>query len=229
MWRKLFLRSEATKLKRYEPILQGADHILGIAKHETAYFKSTYGSGIFIPAFHRFEEVNSLPGSGDYILFHGNLGVAENSEIFLKLASGVLSRTNYPVIVAGKNPSERFRKKVARYPKIKLVANPTDQELDELILNAQVNLLQTYQATGIKLKLLHALFLGRHCLVNNHMVEGTGLDQLCTLVNSKEEFFLKLDELMALPFNEEQIRIRKKALKEFSNRAGAEKILRLLA
>lgn len=226
--RKLFLRSESNKLKRYEKILHHADMILGIAKHETVYFNNTYGNGIFIPAFHQSEEVISNPGTGNYILFHGNLGVPENSEIFLKLASEALSRSNHPVVVAGKNPSERFRKKVARYPTIKVVANPTDQELDDLIMNAQVNLLQTSQSTGIKLKLLHALFSGRHCLVNAPMVEGTGLELLCTVSNSNEELLLKLDELMVLPFSEEQIRIRKKALKDFSNRAGAEKILRLL-
>jgi len=34
---------------------------------------------------------------------------------------------------------------------------------------------------------------------------------------------------MLLAFEESQIRTRKKALQEFSNRAGAEKILRMLA
>ena len=229
LFRKVFLRTESSKLKQYEKLLHQTDHILGIAKHETEYFNSTYGNALFIPAFHRFEEVSSLPGKGDYILFHGNLGVPENSEIFLKLAADILSKTNYPVIVAGKNPTERFRKKLSRYPRIKVIANPTDQELDGFIQNAQVNLLQTSQSTGIKLKLLHALYSGRHCLVNTHMVKGTGLDHLCSVAGSKEELITILDELMGLPFDEAQIRERKKILKEFSNRAGAEKILRLIS
>lgn len=229
LFRKYFLRSESRKLKRYEPILHQANHILGIAKHETEYFSRTYGNSVFVPAFHRFEEVESLPGKGDYILYHGNLGVAENSGIFLKMAAAALSKTNYPVIVAGKNPSVRFKKRIARYPQIRLIANPTDQELDGLIQNAQVNLLLTSQSTGIKLKLLHALFLGRHCLVNTLMVEGTGLNQLCIVSGRKEELISNLNLLMELPFEESQIRARKKALKEFSNRAGAEKILRLIS
>ena len=60
LFRKLFLRSESGKLKRYERILEHADHILGIAKHETAYFKEKYGNALFIPAFHRFEEVSCV-------------------------------------------------------------------------------------------------------------------------------------------------------------------------
>jgi hypothetical protein len=118
---------------------------------------------------------------------------------------------------------------VARYPNIRLVADPSDQELDELIAQAQINLLFTKQATGIKLKLLHALFAGRHCLVNPEMVEGSGLEGLCTVTTSGRELEDKIHDLMLQTFDESQIRIRKKALQEFSNRASAEKILRMLA
>jgi len=226
---KLFFRSESVKLKQYESILHHTDHILSIARHETKYFKESYGNAIFIPAFHGFEEVSSLPGSGTYILYHGNLGVVENSEMFLTLARERLSRIPYQVIVAGMKPSLRFKKKVARYPNIRLVADPSDRELDELIAQAQINLLYTKQATGIKFKLLHALFAGRHCLVNPEMVEGSGLEALCTVATSGRELELQIHDLMLQAFDESQIRIRNKALQEFSNRASAEKILRMLA
>ena len=226
---KLFLKIEANRLKRYENILHHADYILGIAKHETAYFSETYGNALFVPAFHRFEELTSLTGSGKYILFHGNLGVADNSEMFLSLARKSLSKTPYEVVIAGKNPSMRFQKKVSRYSNIRMVANPSDQELDELIGNAHINLLFTPQSTGIKLKLLHALFAGKHCLVNPEMVDGTGLSKLCIVADSVNNVERHLHELMNRPFTEKEILERKKALKEFSNRAGAEKILRVLA
>jgi len=226
---KLFFLSEAGKLKRYEKILYCASHILSIARHELKYFREKYGNANFIPAFHRFEEISSQPGSGTYILFHGNLGVVENSEMFLRLAREQLCHVPYQVIVAGKNPSSRFRKKVARYPNIRLHANPGDPELDTLISQAQVNLLFTGQSTGIKLKLLHALFVGRHCLVNPEMVEGSGLEELCTIARSGRELELQIHDLMLQPFDESQLRRRKKALQDFSNRASAEKILRLLS
>lgn len=229
IFRKLFLRTESRKLKRYEEKLRFADHILGIAKHETAYFESKYGNALFIPAFHRFEEVSSREGSGDYMLYHGNLSVAENSEMFLKLTREALGLMGIPVVVAGKNPSERFIKKLAAFSHIRVVANPSDGELDELIQNAHVNLLYTEQATGIKLKLLHALFAGRHCLVNSQMVEGTGLSSQCIVDRKDENLSKLLEKIMALPFNRVQVMERKKALKDFSNRAGAEKILRLIS
>ncbi|MEN8155988.1 MAG: glycosyltransferase family 1 protein [Bacteroidota bacterium] len=228
LFNKLFLYTEAVKLKPYEAVLKHADHILGISKSETTYFEKAFGQAHFIPAFHRFEEVNIEPGTGGYILFHGNLGVPENSDVFLRIGQHVLSKTTHRIVVAGKNPLKQFLRKVSAWSNVEVIANPSDDEMDLLIRNAQVNLLYTAQATGIKLKLLHSLFGGRHCLVNREMVEGTGLDHLCRQADRPDEMISSLEELMELPFTAEQINERKATLQDYSNRAGAEKILRLL-
>ena len=228
IFNKVFHYIESLKLRRYEPVLKQADHILAISRPEAEYFNSSYGKTHFIPAFHRFEEINIKPGIGNYILFHGNLGVAENSDVFLRLVMNVLSITEYRVIVAGKNPPKRFARQLNSFQNIELIANPEDEEMDTLIQNAQVNLLYTSQSTGIKLKLLHALFSGRHCLVNREMVEGTGLAHLCVEANLPDEMIQSLEELMKMPFTEKQIMERKSALMDYSSRAGAEKIIRLL-
>lgn len=226
---KLFFRWEAAKLLKYEKTIGRADHILSVARHEAAYFKKKYGNSIFIPAFHRFDEISCQPGSGNYILFHGDLSVPDNSETILDLSRRVLDRLPYQVVVAGKNPSMAFRRKIARFPNIRLVADPGDRELEDLIVQAHINLLLTRQATGIKLKLLHSLFAGRHCLVNPAMVEGSGLDELCIVAGSDMEMERHIHGLMQQSFDESELRRRKKALKDYSNRAGAEKILRLLS
>ncbi len=120
------------------------------------------------------------------------------------------------------------QKRLSAYSNIRVIANPGDAELDELIGNAHINLLFTYQSTGIKLKLLHALFAGRHCLVNPVMVHGTGLSSLCSVAESADSLEAHLHELMKRSFSSEEVQERKKALKEFSNRANAEKIIRIL-
>ncbi|MCP4313499.1 MAG: glycosyltransferase [Bacteroidetes bacterium] len=228
LYDKFFLFTESKKLRRYEKILGMADHILGISMPETAYFQERYGHSTLVPAFHRFDEISITEGMGDYILFHGNLSVAENSDVFLRIAGNVLSKISHRVVVAGKNPSRSFIRKLEAWPHIELIANPGDKELDLLISGAQVNLLYTAQSTGIKLKLLHALFGGRHCLVNTEMIEGTGLEPLCRLADEPQDMIGQLDELMNLPFTLQQIRERENALQDYSNRAGAERILRLL-
>jgi len=228
LYDKVFLHTEAIKLRAYEKVLEHADYILGISRPETDYFMENYGHSTLVPAFHRFDEVTIKPGLGEYILFHGNLAVAENSDVFLRIASHVLSKIPHRVMVAGKNPSKSFIRKLSGWSNIRVIANPTDDELDKLIADAQVNLLYTAQSTGIKLKLLHALFGGRHCLVNTEMIGGTGLESLCRLAEEPRDMIDQLEELMTLPFTEKQISEREIALKDYSNRAGAEKILELL-
>lgn len=228
LYNKIFLFTEAKKLRHYEKILFKADHILGISKPETNYFKSKYGHTTLVPAFHRYDEIRIKAGQGDYILFHGNLGVAENSDVFLRIASNVLSKISHRVIVAGKSPSKSFVRKLSPWSHIEVRANPSDEEMDELIRDAQVNLLYTAQSTGIKLKLLHALFGGRHCLVNSEMIGGTGLEALCRLADDPRDMISQLEELMTLPFTNDQIQERKLALQPYSNKAGAEAIVKLL-
>ena len=226
---RLFFLLESLKLKRYEKVLKHADHILGISGADTAYFESTYGKATCIHAFQRFEEIDVPEGKGEYVLFHGNLGVAENEGILLKFALPVLSRLPHRVIVAGKQPTRKLHLLLGRHSHIELIPDPSDQEMEDLISRAQVHLVLTRQSTGIKLKLLHALYRGRHCLVNPPMVEGTALGKLCTVVGSRTELEQQIERLMLIPVPSGETDRRKKALKEYSNRAGAEKILRLIS
>ena len=46
----------------------------------------------------------------------------------------------------------------AKISHIKIVSNPTDNQMKEIISNAQVNLLFTQQSTGLKLKALKRTF-----------------------------------------------------------------------
>ena len=225
---KVFLYTEAVKLKRYEQVLQHASHILAISKSEAAYFRERFGHTHFIPAFHRFTEVSCMPGKGDYVLFHGNLGVAENSDVLIRMTRNALSRTDHRVIVAGKNPPARLLRLLAPVRNIEVRGDPTGEEMDDLIRNAQVNLLFSSQSTGIKLKLLHALHAGRHCLVNREMIEGTGLAPLCTVASRPEEVIAGLETLMDQPFTESLAEERRSALAEYSNMESARRIIRLL-
>ena len=66
--------------------------------------------------------------------------------------------------------------------------------------------------TGIRLKLLHALFEGRHCVVNDPMVSGTGLEDACHIGNSATAFASIILQLYHQPFTKEEIILRKQLL-----------------
>ena len=77
------------------------------------------------------------------------------------------------------NPSKKLLRVAAPYPNIRVEANPDKHRMEELIREAQINTLITFQDTGLKLKLLNSLFAGRHILVNPLMLAGSGLEPYC--------------------------------------------------
>ena len=65
-------------------------------------------------------------------------------------------------------------------------------------------MLYTAQDTGIKLKLLNALFTGRHCIVNHKMADNTGLEELCHIANNSSQFIKLTEKYWKEPFHEEE-------------------------
>ena len=71
-----------------------------------------------------------------------------------------------------------------------------------MIAKTQINILPSFNNTGVKLKLLNALYNGRHCLVNQAGVEGSGLETLCTIANSTDTIKNAIKELYDKDFTE---------------------------
>jgi hypothetical protein len=229
LFRKIYFRIEAIKLKKYEKVLNKAAHLLCISPNDNFYFNHQYGSSHFIPAFHPFNEIKSKGGRGEYVLFHGNLSVAENIEAVDFLLDRVFNKTEKPVIISGKNPNDRLCRKIAKFSHIQLVANPDGVQMEKLIQDAQICVLPTFQDTGLKLKLLASLFSGRFCIANSPMVHKTGLEHLCHLADTPTEMIVKINELFDQDFLPGEIERRKLILEDiFSNRLNALKIIRLL-
>jgi hypothetical protein len=95
-----------------------------------------------------------------------------------------------------------------------------------LIQNAQINVLITQQTTGLKIKLLNALFSGRHVIANEGILKGSGLDRLCHIANTAAEQIQYCNELMKQPFDEKMIAEREEQLLPlYSNQFQAEFIV----
>lgn len=181
---------------------------------------------IYLPSFHGNNEVRSMHGKGDYVLYHGNLSVGENAVAAEYLVKEVFDNLNVPLKIAGLNPSEALKKLVARYQNIELIPNPTKEEMESLIRNAQINVLVTFQATGLKLKLLNTLYNGRWMLVNQEMLAGTGLESLCEIADDATEMKKKITSLFNTEFDQNQLVARTEILqKRFSDAANAKKLI----
>jgi hypothetical protein len=211
---KLFLLIESLRFRRYQQVLAWADVILAISQTDAAYLRRTFpGKRIeFIPAFHASGEVTARAGRSGFILYHGKLSVYENERVAIFLITEVFSRLDCPCILAGMNPSQRIRAAAAPYAHITIEANPAAGRMEELIREAQIHLLVTFQGTGLKLKLLNSLFAGRHIVVNSLMLAGSGLDALCHIADTPEEMIAACRRLLPQPFTAEEIRRRESFL-----------------
>lgn len=227
--RKLFFYSESVKLKHYERILRHATAVAAISRADHQYFSEIYDHVHYIPAFHPNDGVDVLTGHGEYALFHGNLSVPENQKAALYLIENVFRTIDFPFVIAGKDPGGEIVRAAAVNDHIKVVPNPGEEEMAKLIRHAHINILYTFQATGIKLKLLAALHMGRHCIVNPPMVETTGLADLCFIARNDQEAVNLIKELREKDVTDEAIGKRKSILEsELSNVKNAEKLAALL-
>lgn len=221
--RRFFYRNTAKKFENYEPVLVNATTIATISPNDLKYFSNQYNNAFWLPPFHSNTEMNVLFGSGTYALFHGNLSVKENVKAALFLINAFNESENIKIILAGNSPAEEIVKQCEKTSHIKLISNPTELEMQKLITEAHVQLLPSFQPTGLKLKLINSLFRGRHCLANDIMVSGTGLENLCHKANTSVEFVAKTRKLMALPFESNDLILRKEILsKKFDNHRNVE-------
>ncbi len=231
-FRKLFHLLEAIKLRRFEKVLKHASLILAVNQKDCAYFQENFRHvpTVFLPSFHPNKGVTALAGRGDYVLIHGNLAVAENSEAALWLIRNVLSRERVRTIVAGLNPPEFLSREIRKHAHISLEAGPPEQRMNELIGGAHIHLLYTAQPTGLKLKLLNVLFRGRFIITNNNMLSGTGLfaDESLRIVKNAEGYRDALRALMHRSFDEPLLASRKRMIRTFDNNSNTDLLLELL-
>ena len=227
--KKMYFKNEARKLKMFESVLRKASHIAAISPSDVEYFDNKYGKSTLIPAFHPYETVEIPQGLGKHVLFHGDLSVPDNIKSSIYLIEKIFNDLDIPLVIAGKNPHTRIIEKAKTFNNVKVVANPEFVEMEDLLTNAQVSVLITFQETGIKLKLLSGLYRSRHCVVNHEMVNNTGLEGLCHIANSPEEIKRYVKKLFSIPFDTAEEQSRKGILENLFNvRINAEKLMDII-
>ncbi len=223
---------ESRLLHSYEPsVIKKATLALSVSGEETKKF---IGNGLhhveYLPVFLPWDGVEALEGKGGYCLYQGNLSVEENERAAAWLAEQVFANLGVPFIIAGKNPSARLRKIITPYPHIQLVENPAAEKLDALIRDAHIHVLPSFSETGIKFKLLHALFKGRFCIANTAMVSGTGLNGACIIADSADDMIRCIRETLSQPFTAADIAARKEILSgAYDNKKTADRLIAALA
>ncbi|MFO8054495.1 MAG: glycosyltransferase family 1 protein [Bacteroidales bacterium] len=231
LYLKTYYLVESLKLKLFEKNIRHATAVAAVSDADKRYLESRYPQTrvILLPCFHANEELSSSSGKGDYILYHGNLEVPENENAAIFLLKKVFPGFRYRLVIAGMNPRQRLKRETEKLDNVSLLPNPSQKKMQQLVRDAHINLLVTFQATGLKLKLLNALYQGRFALVNDQMVKGTYLKELCHIANTPEEIKETLHKLFEQSFNESHRKSREQVLDQYyANHTNADKLTALL-
>ena len=229
IFKKIYFFTESKLLQKYERSISNKATFIAVnKKDENTYRKNLDAKQVeYLPVFLPFDHVTSEEGNGSYCLYHGNLSVPENEKAVLWLLHKVFDTIEIPFVIAGKNPSKKLEKIVHKNKNTCLVANPKNDEMNELIKKAHIHTLPSFNKTGIKIKLLNALFNGRFVIANDAAIEGTNLAEICETANTAEEYKTLLHDLFAKSFTEKDILKRKEILeleKDYNKKDNIEKL-----
>jgi hypothetical protein len=230
-YKKIYFTLESRLLKKYESTIAYKGKLIAVNNTDKITYQKVFSARDieFLPVFLPFGEVASETGNGSFCLYHGNLSVAENEKAVSWLLENIFNQLNISFIIAGKNPSVSLKNEASKHKNVQVIANPSQKEMDALIKNAQMHLLPSFNITGIKIKLLNALFNGRYIITNAVSVEGTGLESLCYLAETPSQYFRLIKELFETPFPESEINKRKIILNNlFNNEKNAIRLMEMI-
>jgi hypothetical protein len=223
-----YYRIESRLLYRYEKKLVKKACIFCLSAFDKEHFEKEFGAKNiqFIPLF--FEgRFKTLPDSGIYCFYQGNLSVPENEAAVTWLLENVFSNINIPFVIAGKNPSKKLVALVHRYPHTCIAINPSNAEMDDLMQKAQINILPSVNATGIKIKIIQALFNGRYCITNANGANGFANNDLFYIAEDADTFKMYIKQLINRPFTDSDLEQRKVLLgNSFEPDENAKKLIK---
>ena len=209
--KRKYFQQETRLLQAYQHKLDKRVKLACLSQTDLGVFRNKYQfeNLHFIPCFIAWQILNIQVGKGDFCLYHGNMSVSENEEAALWLLKNVFGNLPKKFVIAGKGISMRLTKEAGRYKNISLVNNPSIDQVDQMIREAQINVLPSMNNTGVKLKLLNALLNGRHCITNYNGVKGSDIEETVIVKEDANDWIQSVRDLMTRPFTSTDIENRK--------------------
>ncbi len=226
--KKIYCWLESKLLLPYEKSIAGKAAFWSVTPKDADVYRKLGCTDVeYLPLFLPGWKIKSRTGKGTFCLYQGDLSVAENEKAAVWLLKEVFADLEIPFVIAGKNPPARLSSIAEEKNNICIVANPDEKEMQDMIEKAHINIIPSFNNTGIKLKLINALFNGRHCIVNTSTVKGTNLETACRIAFDAGSFKSTIAYLFNQPFTNEDINVRHELLDEmFNNEATAKKLVK---
>lgn len=227
-FKKFYFGLEAFLLLKYQRTLPAGAKYLFVSPADERRFVEQYGitTSITLPVFLPWQTLEAKMGPGNYCLYHGNLSVPENEAAAMWLIENIFSSLPVPLIIAGRKASGKLKQKVKKLAHVQLIQDPDDDTLQKLMSEAQLHVLPSFNKTGVKIKVLHALFTGRHCISNS--AGAAGISAGLHICNTDDEWKKTIQALMLESFAAQHVAERQLLLQQYTNSANARLLIRML-
>lgn len=212
--KKFLYKSESKKYKDYETVINVFDEVLTLSNYETNYISNNFKPARYIPVFHGNEAVAPLTGLGQYALYHGDLRTPDNREAVREIIN-IFKTLDYPLIIASGTGESFVAGLIENSDNIQFVKIESFTHLQQLLHNAHINIIISFQRSGTKLKLVNALYNSRFCVINNNIIDDTAIEALCVMANAHDEIRDAVVKLKDMPYGD--VEIRRRVLKAHLN------------
>ena len=226
--KKILFNSESWKYKRYEKVIHNFQEIITLSKFENEYITKNFKKATYIPVFHGNDNVENLDKFGKYAIYHGDLNTADNRNAVKFLVETFKNRKDYKLLIASDSNEKFVKKLIGKSEFVEFVLLKNFKHLQELLREAHINVIISFQKSGTKLKLINSLFNSRFCIINENIIDDEKVACFCEVAMSKTELNSKIDALIASPYSDYEI--RKKSLENYlSDIENAKKIDNLIS
>jgi len=228
-FRSLIFNRESQCLKEYEANhAKDFDVVFTISTNDQQWFSAKGANSELLPPFHGFTQVDIVSGKGNYILYQGDLSIEINQRALLEVIRMIPEGFSLPLVVAGRSGDQAFESKIESFANIRREANVSQDKMTELIRHAQIILVHSLHAEGMKMKLFPALFQGRFIAANRLSASNSVLDDAIHFYEAST-FVSILQQLSAASFDEKELNTRKTILAQMPDDAtNARQIIRYL-
>jgi len=195
IFKKWLFRSEALKFTGYESVIRHFDKTIALSKFENNYINRKFGKSVYVPVFHGNTKVLQLEGVGKYAIYHGDLRMSDNLRAVSMLIEIFKEIADLELVIASNSNENFIKSKIGNLENIRYVPIENFAHLQQLLKEAQINLIYSFQKSGTKLKLMNALYNSRFCIINDNIMDDENVTQLCEFANSKTEIIDKINAL----------------------------------
>jgi hypothetical protein len=198
--KKLLFKIEALKYYNYLNILKKFDTVFTLSFGETQEIKKMIKRVEYIPVFHGNKQITSKDGKGEYAFYNGDLRISDNKKAVAFFIEVFKKIPDYQLVIASGIEQDWVETKIQSVPNIRFEKIENKEHLTDLLRNAHMNLMISFQESGTKLKIINALFQGRHCVCNEKMIDDKEVLGFCHTAKTENDFIAKINQLKNYPF-----------------------------